>query len=115
MSFIKNKQPAPTAQFLAGELDHGEDVEVLLSSADGSFSHYVTLTDFTFDVEAKTGRLSFIDPMGGSWETRNITSSAPNGALVINYSTDCPNCQITDAVSESPIPEPSSVMIIASA
>ena len=105
---------APTAEFIAGELDSGEDIEVLLSNADNTFGHYVTLTDFTFDTRTNTGSVSLINPDGGTWQTKDITRMADNGTIVINYSADCPDCQITDVFSESPIgvDEPSSLFLI---
>lgn len=103
---------APTANFIAGELRDGEGVEALISG--NMFGHYITLTDFTFDTRDDTGSLSYINPDGGTWETKDIIGLASNGTLTFNYSNDCTICEITDVFSESPImvPEPTGLSLL---
>lgn len=100
----------PTAQFIASELNAGEDVEVFLA---GDVDHYITLFDVTFNTMTHMGQIGYIDPDTGGIAFSNITGQDMAGFLEVAYGTNSE--VIAHAVAESPIPEPSSLLLLASA
>jgi hypothetical protein len=98
----------PTAQFIASEINAGEDVEVFLA---GDVDHYVTLFDFTFDTNTHAGQIGYIDPDTGRVGFSNITGQDASGFLQVRYGTNAE--VIAHAVAESPIPEPSAGLLMA--
>ncbi|MBV8730333.1 MAG: PEP-CTERM sorting domain-containing protein [Acidobacteriia bacterium] len=91
----------PTSQFIASQINAGEDVEIFLA---GDIDHYVTLFDFTFDTTAHTGQIGYIDPDTGNIGFSNITGQDASGYLEVAYGTNSE--VIAHAVAESPVPEP---------
>jgi len=108
----------PTWQFLFTELADCEDVEILISWSDGG--HYVTLsslhwTDLDMDGvidmnEAAT--IDFIDPGTGAVNNASIWQSYLGGAIETGYFGTTASW-ISMAVSESPIPEPATMTLLA--
>ncbi|HEY3197628.1 MAG TPA: PEP-CTERM sorting domain-containing protein [Nitrospirales bacterium] len=111
----------PTLAFIANELSRGEDVEVFMfnsnggcngpAAADQSCNHYITLTGITYNDANNTGTFSFVDPLGGGRDTKNITGLT-GGFIQTDYKLGGVNTLIVHAVSESPIPEPSTVLLL---
>ena len=114
----------PTWDFIFNELYHCEDVEILINWAGGG--HYLTLTGFTFDDadgdgvinpdEGENAVIYYIDPATGTTGHSNIWNvevTSPYGQyeLMTNYES---GAIVTMAVSESPIPEPATIAMIAS-
>jgi hypothetical protein len=110
----------PTLAFLAEEIRRGEDVEVFMFNDNGgcggandpTCNHYITLTGITYDDANNMGSFSFVDPLGGVRGTRNITG-LDGGFIETSYPLGTSaNTLIVHAVSESPIPEPSTLLLI---
>jgi hypothetical protein len=115
----------PAFGFLFQELQHGEDVELLLgfygTQAQGRLGgHYVTLTglswtDVNMDdvIDAGEGAtMTFIDPDTGQPGTRAL--STVGGFLRTSYGVggDTLNTFIEAAVSESPVPHPGALFLL---
>lgn len=99
----------PTWNFIYDELFDCEDVEILLSGDD--FGHYLTLTSFLWDDAANSGMMDYIDPWTGAWAACNIRLQS--GQIQTDYrGTGTYNSWISMAVSESPIPEPSTLLLL---
>jgi hypothetical protein len=98
---------APTAEWLAAELNHGEDIEVFVEYTNGN-SHYLTLFSLSFDDQNNTGTMGFIDPLTGGVVNSNITGLA-GGYLTLNYGG---GATLFHAVSESPVPEPGTWLLL---
>jgi hypothetical protein len=120
-AFVQDRT-IPTLAFLAQEISHGEDVEVFVFNSNGgcggandpTCNHYITLTGITYDDANNTGSFSFVDPLGGGRGTRNITGLS-GGFIQTSYPLGtAANTLIVHAVSESPIPEPSTLLLIGS-
>lgn len=108
--FVQDKT-TPTLAFLARELKHGEDVEVFLAANGGG--HYITLTGIEYDDTTNTGKLSYVDPLGGVRGTANILGLT-DGFIELDYQLDDRNTFIAHAVSES-VPEPAAVVLLVAA
>jgi len=105
----------PTIDFLAAELKAGEDIEIALKPFTGP-GHYLTLTGLTFDTATGMGSLMFVDPMGGKVGTANITRAAgDNVSIVTDYKIGDLPTRIVGAVAESPVPEPSTFLLVGGA
>lgn len=107
----------PTWQFIYEQLLACEDVEILLNYAD--WGHFLTLTSFHFDdldndgiIDVnETAWVDYIDPWTGAWGKSDI--SGGSGFLTIDYSSTEPQeAWITMVVSESPVPEPSTLILL---
>jgi len=111
----------PTLAFLAQELSHGEDVEVFMFNSNGgcggatdpTCNHYITLTGITYNDANNTGTFSFVDPLGGGRGTKNITGLS-GGFIQTDYQLGNVFTLIVHAVSESPVPEPSTLLLLGS-
>lgn len=97
----------PTAQFIASQINKGEDVEVFLAD---NIDHYLTLFDITFNTMTHTGQIGYIDPDTGDIGFSNITGQDMNGFLEVDYDGNAE--VIAHAVAESPIPEPSTMLLL---
>jgi hypothetical protein len=116
----------PTWQFLYGELVDMEDVELLFGFYDAAGNrvggHYVTLTSFMWtDVNmdgvvdvGEGATIGFIDAQTGLPATQGLFQNALGTALRTDYNIggNVGQTRIDVAVSESPIPEPSTVMLV---
>jgi hypothetical protein len=109
---------SPQWQFLYNELVACEDVEILISWSDGG--HYVTLSSFHWnDVDndgiidnGENAWIDFIDPGTGAYGRANIWQSSLGGDIETSLAG---GSWISVAVSESPIPEPLTILAIGSA
>ena len=109
----------PSFDFLWGELDHKEDIEIGFWFVDGkqeTVGHMVTLTSLKFyddgdgiwEPATEQARLDFIDPnnpTGLTWEDLTLSG---DGALTFQYNHGGNDylATINGAFTESPIPEP---------
>lgn len=107
---------SPRWEFLYWELVDCEDVEILISWSDTG--HFVTLTSFHWDdvngnlvVDFGEGAwIDFTDPATGLYNTAGIWQSGMGTILETDYAS---GATITMAVSESPIPEPVTMSLLA--
>src|SRR5438552_9627351 len=65
-----------------------------------------------FDTDTGTGRISFVDPNG---KTGKAGITRPGESLVTDYMVNNQVTRIVGAVAESPVPEPSTVLLLGSA
>jgi len=109
---------APTWQFLFGELVACEDVEILISWSGGG--HFVTLSSLHWnDIDGdgmidfnENAMIDFIDPGTGAVNNTSIWQSYLGGSIETSYfATEA--SWISMAVSESPIPEPATMTLLA--
>lgn len=110
----------PTWDFIYNELVACEDVEILLTWTDGG--HYLTLTSFSWtdlDLDGiidfnEAASIDYIDPWTGAWGQTNIWHAMVGDQWKIEtgYNTYAP--WISMAVSESPVPEPSALLVLGS-
>jgi hypothetical protein len=108
--FVTDKTP-PTLAFLAQQLQAGEDVEVSLATP--RLGHFLTLTGISYDDVTNKGQLSFVDPDGGGRGTAMILGLR-NGVIRTDYLLGGVTADIVNAVAESPVPEPSTWLLLAS-
>ncbi|HUV05376.1 MAG TPA: PEP-CTERM sorting domain-containing protein [Armatimonadota bacterium] len=108
----------PTWGFLYNELVDCEDVEILLSWSDGG--HYLTVSSFHWtdansdgiiDV-AENASIDYIDPCTGAWGQTNIWHAAVDGGWKIETAYNTYQPYISMAVSESPVPEPCTMLVL---
>jgi hypothetical protein len=97
----------PTFGFLFNELLAGEDVEILIN---GDFNHYLTLTSLEWDDVLLSGTMDYIDPATGAHGVSNI--SQVGNFINTDYGGGSSN--IVAAVSESPVPEPATILLLGS-
>lgn len=114
-SFVQD-DTKPTVAFIADELKAGEDVEIALKAATGP-GHYLTLTGIRFDTDTGMGTIFFVDPAGGTVGNTKITrESGENKSIRLpDYTIGDLPTRIVGAVAESPVPEPSSLLLLGSA
>ena len=106
----------PQWEFLYNELVDCEDVEILIDWSDGG--HYVTLSSFHWNDadndliidNAENAWIDFVDPWTGAYGTASIWQSSYGGCIETNYAT---GSWISMGVSESPIPEPATMTLLA--
>jgi len=133
MRYIEGKVPGKTTYasmqnpdfaFLSHEIQHGEDVELLIGFYDVTGTrvggHYVTLYDITDAAGGMT--LSFVDPSAGAGAglmgALNMQLGYminPGGIIQLNNYNGRPagsTPRIDWAVSESPIPEPATLILL---
>ena len=120
----------PAWEFLLAELEACEDLEIFLSLPD--FGHYVTLTGFHFDDQDDDGIihwtdvnadgsftladtseawLQFMDPWTGALGTANIHDDWDGGPI---FTSGLGTGWVMMAASESPIPEPATIVLLGS-
>ena len=107
----------PTWSFLYDELAASEDVEILIN---GSYDHYLTLTSFYWDDidddgiidGAEDAWIDYIDPWTGAWGISDIWHLDYGGESVIATNYEGGLSFITMAVGESPVPEPSTAVLL---
>jgi hypothetical protein len=111
---------APTYNFLANQLQSCEDVEILINwtDLDGAQDHYLTITGFHWidgnnnliiDL-AEGAMIDYIDPATGLWGQSAIWQVGnPFNPLDVLYGGN--QTQVTMAVSESPVPEPCTILL----
>ena len=98
--------------FIERELRAGEDVEVSIANA--GVGHFLTLTGVTFEDETRQrGQLAFVDPNGGTRGTTTFRIDA-NGDIRTTYILGAQIAFVRHAVSESPVPEPPTLIVLAS-
>lgn len=105
----------PTWQFIYGELKACEDVEVLINWTNGG--HFLTLTGFDWTdtnsdnkiQQSEDATIYYIDPATGAPGHSAIWNNG-NNQLQTDYQA---GAIFTTAVSESPIPEPATMVLIA--
>jgi len=107
--FVQDNTP-PTLAFLAKELKAGEDVEVGIATV--RLGHFLTLTGITFDDTTNKGEFTFVDPNGGV-EGKAMITGLRNGVIRTDYLLGGVRADIVNAVAESPVPEPSSLVLFA--
>ena len=116
----------PTWQFIYDNLVGEEDVELLVGFYDADDNrvggHYLTLTSFHWEDADddglidfdETAWIDFIDPQTGQWDQADIFQALLNGTIGSDYGTggDVTLTRIESAVKESPIPEPSTALLL---
>jgi hypothetical protein len=103
---------AVTWKWLTDNLKEGVDIELLVSSAEGS--HYITVTGYT------DTSLSFIDPKGGVFTTSALSVDANGQMTLTDYDLQpglpgVPPVTIDEGFSErltSPVPEPETYVLM---
>lgn len=104
----------PTWGFIYQELLHCEDVEILLN---GGYNHYLTLYGLSWNDQTNKGLIQFIDPGTGAKGSADVWLDMSfvyeNSTSWLRTSYGGRESQITVVVSESPVPEPSSLMLMA--
>jgi hypothetical protein len=109
-----------TWKWITDTLTDGVDVELLVS--DGSISHYITLTGYTWKDANNNGKqddgettVGIIDPGDGSFSRKSLNVDASGHMKLVGYDLDettpeVPAVSISDGFSErlvaSPVPEP---------
>ncbi|MBV8935907.1 MAG: hypothetical protein JO095_08895 [Alphaproteobacteria bacterium] len=75
--------------------------------------HYLTLTGIMFDTDSRTGKIFFVDPMGG--KTGSVAIRQLGTSIITDYfiSDQLPT-RIVGVIAESPIPEPATALVLAS-
>lgn len=117
---------AVTWKWVTDTLADGVDVELLVS--DGTLSHYVTLTGYTWNDTNGNGKVddgeatvSIIDPGDGTASHHALKVDANGGMTLTDYDLDpntaaVPPVTISDGFSEklapSPVPEPGSGLLL---
>jgi hypothetical protein len=113
----------PTFNFLYSELVDREDVELLVgfysvNPTNGLLvrngGHYITLTGISSATNDGNGTISFVDPSGGVDMNNIATFLATDGSIrtTAYLSGTNPVTIIEAAVSESPIPEPGTLLFM---
>jgi len=106
-----NATAADLLGFIERELRAGEDVEISIANA--GVGHFLTLTGVTFEDETRQrGQLAFIDPIGGKPGTTDFRIDA-NGEIRTTYILGAQIAFVRHAVSESPVPEASTLAVLA--
>jgi hypothetical protein len=116
--FVQDKTN-PTLAFIAAELKAGEDVEIFISVFQSQpmkslGDHALTLTGISFDDTTNTGSVSFVDPLGGTKGSANITG-LEQGFIKLDYKAPGVGgdfAVVFAAVAESPIPEPETLAMM---
>jgi hypothetical protein len=116
-----------TWKWITDTLKDGVDIELLVS--DGAISHYITLTGYKWTdangngrVDSGEARIHFVDPFGGTDETKPIEVDAQGKVTLKDYDLDettgaVPPLDVTDGLAErlvvSGVPEPASWLLMA--
>ena len=113
-------QTQPDAVFLALELAAGEDVEILI--VDGEWGHYLTVTgiqwidinnDGLINTNVENAVVHYIDPATGLGAASPIGGQNVAGDPVRVSYGNFPMAELIMTVSESPIPEPATLSLLA--
>jgi hypothetical protein len=111
-SYVTDKT-VPTRAWIQKEVEDGEDVEILMESK--GFRHWVTVTGFAWFDANGNGKedpgevaIDYVDPKGGL-DIESVIGTTADGGLTINYNNVWEG--VTVAVSESPIPEPGTLLL----
>lgn len=114
----------PRWEFLERELRDMEDVEMIINGTrDGKdFAHWLTVTsldwtDANMDniINDPGAMIGFIDPDGGAPRVATISQAERNGSIRIRYNRGgAIDANIFSIVSESPVPEPGTVILFGS-
>jgi hypothetical protein len=102
----------PTWSFLYDKLTASADVEIRIN---GWANHFLTLTSFYWDDTnddgiidpAEDAWMDYVDPWTGAWGTAGIWHYGPS--MLTDYAGG--TSFISGAVAESPVPEPSSILL----
>ncbi|MHC4640490.1 MAG: PEP-CTERM sorting domain-containing protein [Planctomycetota bacterium] len=105
----------PTWNFLYNQLVSGEDIEILVDWEEGG--HYLTVNGFHWnDIngnqiidQSEAAMFDYINPATGMSGVSSIWQMSAGGILKTNYAL---NSEITMAVTESPIPEPATFLLL---
>jgi hypothetical protein len=99
-----------TLAFLYEQIKAREDVEIFIGGGVGG--HFLTVTGIEYDDTNNTGKLNYIDPADGMAHETNIVGLDANGTIQFEiYGRR--DALIFHAVSESPIPEPAAIALLA--
>jgi hypothetical protein len=102
----------PTESFIYDQIKAGEDVEILVVTADLKFSHYLTITSISFDTETSKGTMGLVDPLGGGRVTDDILGLG-NKFIKLDYMLNMKPTFISAAVAESAsMPEPGTLVVL---
>jgi len=110
----------PTVAFLATELKAKEDVEILVQRRVGGAGHYVTVTGLMFDTDSGMGKISYVDPNdpvlanGTVKVSESAITRGPEGnrpIVLTDLIIDGSVTNIIGAVAESPVPEPTTLLL----
>ncbi|MHC4890232.1 MAG: PEP-CTERM sorting domain-containing protein, partial [Planctomycetota bacterium] len=105
----------PTWNFLYNQLVSGEDIEILVDWSEGG--HFLTVNGFHWNDQnnnqiidqSEAAVFDYINPATGMSGASLIWQSSAGSILKTDFAT---NAEITMAVSESPIPEPATVLLL---
>jgi hypothetical protein len=100
----------PNIDFLFAQLRDKEDIEVLIKFRDGG-GHALTVTGLTWNPDTLSGELRYVDPEGGKPGSSNIRQPGAGRLISVEYPGHPGINTMVVAVSESPIPEPSSLTL----
>lgn len=109
----------PTWSFLYDELVASEDVEILIQ---GDYNHYLTVTGFYWDdVDdngiidgAEDAWIAYVDPWTGAWGISDIWNQDLGGFSAVATDYDGGVSYVSMVVGESPVPEPTTALLLAS-
>ncbi len=108
----------PDGMFLFNELNDCEDVEILI--IDGDWGHFLTVTGLLWNdadndqlIDAGEGQLHYIDPVTGLPNVSAIGGQNVAGDPIRVAYGNFPNAELFMTVSESPIPEPATLSLLA--
>jgi PEP-CTERM motif len=127
-STVFKRQEDPPWQFLWNEVSHMEDVELLFGFYDQNSNrlggHYVTLTKFWWEdtnmddhIDEQNAMIAIVDPADGTLKMQSVEESgAPflytdYGVGLSIENTEIAFTRIEYAVSESPVPEPATIVL----
>ncbi len=118
LAFVQNT--TPTFPFLYQQLQANEDIEIGLKPIGGGIGHALTLASLNwnnannsaFIQQAQNATMDFVDPATGAAGTASLFQSGPGAVLQTNYGGGA-NIVLADA--QSPIPEPTSLALLAPA
>jgi hypothetical protein len=98
----------PTTSFLSGEMQDHEDVELIIESS--TFAHVLGLTDIKCDANGNCS-IRYQDPNDPTHEkSADLFKSKVNGELLFLYNGS--PVEIRSAIAESPVPEPSTLLLV---
>ena len=101
----------PTLGFIAAQLKAKEDVELLMDNNDGQLD-YLTMTGISYDDTTNMGTFYYIDPTGARRGENKILGLAGDKSIETDYQLQGMNTEIVGVVSESPVPEPGTWLLL---
>lgn len=114
-SMIGSVNGFPTINFLADEMSHHEDVELIVDIA-GDGAHALSLTDIACDNSTPPNcSIRYQDPNNSAAEQSANLFNSPTtpGELGFYYADGSANAFIRSAIGDSPVPEPSTWALFA--